>query len=51
MSNEKHPPTKREYPAVYEKVVPIALSIIAIAILALLIIIFIVALGGISSVG
>jgi hypothetical protein len=49
MSNEKQTPTKREYPAIYEKVVPIALGIIVVAIIALLIIIFVVALSGTSS--
>jgi hypothetical protein len=51
MSNEKRTPTKREYPAIYEKVVPILLGIAVVAILTLLIIIFVVALSGISSAG
>ena len=36
---------KRQYPPFYEKVVPIALGIIAVVIVVLLIIIFAVALG------
>jgi hypothetical protein len=39
------PDTKREYPAVYEKIVPIALGIIGLAIVVLVIIAIIVALG------
>ena len=38
-------PPKRQYPPLYEKVVPIALGIIAIAIVVLLLIIFGVLLG------
>jgi hypothetical protein len=42
---EKGAPSKRQYPAAYEKVVPIALALIALAIVILLGIILVVALG------
>jgi hypothetical protein len=42
--NTERPP-KRQYPPVYEKVVPIALVLIALAIAIVLVIIFGVALG------
>ena len=42
---EKGTPTKRQYPAAYEKAVPIALALIALAIVILLGIILVVALG------
>ena len=42
---DNHTPPKRQYPPFYEKAVPIALAIIAIAIVVLLTIIFGVALG------
>ena len=42
---ESHEPRKRQYPPLYEKVVPIALGIIVVAIVALLLIILGVALG------
>ena len=38
-------PPKRQYPPLYEKVVPIALGVIAIVIVVLVLIIFAVALG------
>lgn len=38
-------PSKRRYPPVYEKMVPIALTIVAILIVSLIVIIFGVALG------
>jgi hypothetical protein len=41
---DKHTPPKRQYPPFYEKAVPIALVIIVFIILALLLIIFGVAL-------
>jgi hypothetical protein len=41
--------SKRRYPPVYEKIVPIALTIVAILIVTLVIIIFGVALGLIPS--
>ena len=43
--NKNHPPSKREYPAIYEKVVPIALLIIGITVIVLLLITFAVAFG------
>lgn len=42
---ENSTPPKRQYPAFYEKAVPIALAIVALIIVVLLIIIFGVALG------
>lgn len=44
-------PPKRQYPPLYEKVVPIALGIVVFAIFALLLIIFGVALGLFPGVG
>jgi hypothetical protein len=41
----RHAPPKRQYPPFYEKVVPIALGIIALTIVVLLLIIVCVALG------
>jgi hypothetical protein len=43
--NDKHGAPKRQYPAFYERFIPIALGIIILAILILLIVIFGVALG------
>jgi hypothetical protein len=37
---------KRQYPPLYEKAVPIILGVIVIGIVALLLIIFVVAMGG-----
>jgi hypothetical protein len=51
MSNQEQPSTKRKYPAIYEKVVPIALGIIVLAITILVIIILIVAFRGVSGSG
>jgi hypothetical protein len=42
---EKAPPPKREYPPIYEKLVPIALAVIVVVIVVLLLIILGVALG------
>ena len=42
---DNHTPPKRQYPPFYEKAVPIALGIIAMAIVVLLLIIIGVALG------
>jgi hypothetical protein len=42
---QKQRTNKRQYPPLYEKIVPIALGVIALAILALLIISVAVALG------
>ena len=44
-SSQKQPANKRQYPPLYEKIIPIALGIIALAILALLVISVAVALG------
>ena len=43
--SENGQPPKREYPGFYERLVPIALGLIAVAILVILLIIFAVALG------
>jgi hypothetical protein len=42
---DNHTPPKRQYPPLYEKVVPIALGVIVIVIVVLVLIIFAVALG------
>ncbi len=42
---DNHSPSQRRYPPFYEKVVPIALGIIVLAVIVLLVIIFGVALG------
>ena len=42
---EKTPPTKRDYPAVYEKIVPIALSLLAAIVVAILIYTILVGIG------
>jgi hypothetical protein len=42
---DKGTPVKRQYPAAYEKAVPIALALVALAIVILLGIILVVALG------
>lgn len=42
---ENEAPTKRQYPAAYEKAVPIALALITLAIVILLGVILVVALG------
>ena len=48
---EKHGPSKREYPNFYEKFVPIALGTIGLAIIILLVITILVALGLFSGGG
>jgi len=48
---DKHKPSKRQYPPFYEKVVPIALGIIIVAIVVLLLIIVGVALDLFPGVG
>lgn len=48
---DKPQPTKREYPATYEKFVPIALVAIGLAIVVLIIISIIVALGHFPGTG
>ncbi len=49
--NKKEKKSKRQYPPLYEKGVPIALGIIVVAIIVLLIVIFGVALGLIPGTG
>jgi hypothetical protein len=44
-------PPKRQYPVFYEKVVPVALAVIVLIIVALLLIIFGVALGLFPGIG
>jgi len=44
-SNDNRRPPKRRYPAVYERLIPVALGIIVLAVVVLLIVIFAVALG------
>ncbi len=44
-NKDEHTPAKRRYPPFYEKVVPIALGIIALIVVVLLLIILGVALG------
>jgi len=43
--SDREAPPKRQYPAAYERVVPIAMALIAIAIVVLLGVIAVVALG------
>ena len=45
---EKSPDSKREYPAVYEKAVPIALGILALIVLAVLVYTVLVGVGVLS---
>jgi hypothetical protein len=45
MPQTEKPRPKRQYPAVYEKIIPLALGVIAVAIVVLLIIIVIVLAG------
>ena len=44
-ASKKDTPSKREYPGIYEKVIPVTLGAIGIAILVLVIIAILVALG------
>jgi hypothetical protein len=44
-NRDEQPPAKRHYPPLYEKVVPIALGIIALIVVGLLLVILGVALG------
>jgi hypothetical protein len=44
-NKDEHTPAKRRYPPFYEKVIPIALGIIALIVIALLLVILGVALG------
>jgi len=50
-SKRDHPPPKRQYPAFYERLVPIALIVIVVVIVILLLIILSVALGVFPGVG
>ena len=45
---EKSSPSKREYPAVYEKIVPIALSLLAVIVIALLFFTILVGIGALK---
>ncbi len=49
-NQDGQPPAKRHYPPVYEKVVPIALAVIAVIVIVLLLVILGVALGLFSGV-
>jgi hypothetical protein len=51
MSDHPNPPPKREYPALYEKGIPIAVGIIVIAILILVVVIIGVVTGLIPGAG
>jgi hypothetical protein len=42
---EKSPPSKREYPAVYEKMVPMALGVLVAIVIAMLIFTILVGVG------
>lgn len=42
---EKSPDSKREYPAVYEKIIPIALGMLALIVVGMLIFTVLVAVG------
>jgi hypothetical protein len=44
----KSPTSKREYPAVYEKVVPIALGVLAVIVVAMLIFTILVGVGALD---
>ena len=46
--NEKSPPTKREYPAVYEKMVPLALGVLIVIVVAMLIFTLLVGVGALN---
>jgi len=45
---EKPSPTKREYPAVYEKIVPIAIGVLILIVFAMLIFTVLVGIGALS---
>jgi hypothetical protein len=45
---EKPPPPKREYPALYEKVVPIAISLLLVVVVAMLLFTVLVGVGALS---
>jgi len=46
MQNLEDKRSKRQYPPIYEKAVPIILGLIVLGIVALIMVIFVVALGG-----
>ena len=45
---EKSPPSKREYPAVYEKMVPMALTVLILIVIAMLLFTILVGIGALS---
>jgi len=45
---EKKPSTKRNYPAVYEKIVPIALGVLVVIVVAMLIYTILVGIGALN---
>lgn len=45
MTSEKSPDSKRTYPAIYEKIVPIALGILGMIVLAMLVFTVLVGVG------
>jgi len=45
---EKSTPSKREYPAVYEKMVPVALGVLAVIVIAMLVFTVLVGVGAIN---
>jgi hypothetical protein len=46
--SEKSPPTKREYPALYEKFVPIAIGLLLVVVIAMLVFTVLVGVGALS---
>ena len=44
----KSPPTKREYPAVYEKIVPIAIGLLVVVVVAMLLFTVLVGVGALN---
>jgi cell division protein FtsN len=45
---EKPSPTKREYPAVYEKIVPIAIGVLIMIVIAMLVFTVLVGIGALN---
>jgi hypothetical protein len=45
MAGENNPPPKRHYPPIYEKIIPLALGLIALAVIILLVVIVAVLAG------
>ena len=45
---EKSPSTKRNYPAVYEKIVPIALGVLVVIVIAMLLFTILVGIGALN---